>query len=203
MQINWLDEFMEGHKGFICGGCFKNIFTGKRVKDLDVFFQRIEDWYVAVEYFNDQCAKNKYVPHYENKNVKAYKHIKTGTVIELCRKIFGTAQEIVNQFDFTIVKFAYYKAETFDPFVSEKSEQETHMEYKVLCDDKFFEHLHMNKLVTDDKILYPASTFERSFRYAKYGFFPCKETKLKMIKALQGLNTDEIVLSESLYDGLD
>ena len=21
-MLNWLDKFMEGHKGFICGGCF-------------------------------------------------------------------------------------------------------------------------------------------------------------------------------------
>ena len=25
--LNWLDEFMIGHHGFICGGCFKNIFN--------------------------------------------------------------------------------------------------------------------------------------------------------------------------------
>lgn len=26
-MLNWLDEFMAHHKGFICGGCFKNIFN--------------------------------------------------------------------------------------------------------------------------------------------------------------------------------
>lgn len=26
-QIRWLDKYMEGHKGFIAGGCFKNILT--------------------------------------------------------------------------------------------------------------------------------------------------------------------------------
>ena len=35
--LNWLDEFMIGHKGFICGGCFKNIFNKEKVKDLDIF----------------------------------------------------------------------------------------------------------------------------------------------------------------------
>ena len=24
-MLNWLDEYMTGHKGFICGGCFKNM----------------------------------------------------------------------------------------------------------------------------------------------------------------------------------
>lgn len=29
--LNWLDEYMTGHKGFICGGCFKNIFNKEKV----------------------------------------------------------------------------------------------------------------------------------------------------------------------------
>ena len=36
-QIRWLDKYMEGHKGFIAGGCFKNILSGERVKDIDIF----------------------------------------------------------------------------------------------------------------------------------------------------------------------
>ena len=38
-MLNWLDEFMIGHHGFICGGCFKNIFNKEKVKDLDIFFK--------------------------------------------------------------------------------------------------------------------------------------------------------------------
>ena len=39
-MLNWLDEYMIGHKGFICGGCFKNIFSKEKVKDLDIFFEK-------------------------------------------------------------------------------------------------------------------------------------------------------------------
>ena len=53
-----------------------------------------------------------------------------------------------------------------------------------MYDDKFFEHLHLKRLVIDDKIPFPMSTFERMLRYAKYGYFPCKETKLKIIFVL-------------------
>lgn len=31
-QIRWLDKYMEGHKGFIAGGCFKNILSGEKNK---------------------------------------------------------------------------------------------------------------------------------------------------------------------------
>lgn len=220
--LNWLDEFMTGHKGFICGGCFKNIFNHEKVKDIDIFFKSRTDYDEAVQYFDSQSrgyeGKDKgneiYSFYYENDNVKAYKHIEKNITIELCCKIFGTAEEILNNFDFTVTKFAYYKEEVEDetgaevlPFDIEptepKEKPQTHIEYKILHDDKFFEHLHLKRLVTDNKISYPMSTFERMLRYAKYGYFPCRETKMKIIKALRELSEQQVELSESLYDGMD
>lgn len=230
-MLHWLDQFMIGHKGFICGGCFKNIFNKEKVKDLDIFFPSRTDFDDAVEYYDSKTAgywidgdpdcelsedKAEYRFLYENKNVKAYIHKKTGVRIELCCKIFGTAEDILNQFDFTIVKFAYYKEEVKDgtgvevesPFEDDLYEDEdedieTHIEYRILAHDKFFEHLHMKRLVTDDKIPFPMSTFERAFRYAKYGYFPCKETKMKMARAIKELSDEQLEVSESLYDGMD
>lgn len=209
--LNWLDEFMIGHGGFICGGCFKNIFNNEKVKDLDIFFRRSSDWDDAIQYFDSMTAgyteDAEYKFLYENDNVKAYVHKETGVRIELCNKIFGTAEQIISQFDFTITKFAYYKAEIEDETGAEVDElghtTGTHIEYRVVYDDKFFEHLHMKRLVTDDKIPYPMSTFERMLRYAKYGYFPCKETKMKIIQALRKLSDKEVELSENLYDGMD
>ena len=208
---------MIGHKGFICGGCFKNIFNEEKVKDLDIFFECKNDFDEAVQYFDSQTVGyegsdergENYHFYYENANVKAYKHIKKNIVIELCCKIFGKPEEILNQFDFTIVKFAYYKEEVkselnsiINPF-DDPDIEETHIEYKVLHDDKFFEHLHLKRLVIDNNIPYPMSTFERMFKYAKYGYFPCKETKIKIAKAIKELTDDQVKVSESLYDGMD
>lgn len=224
-MLNWLDEFMTGHKGFICGGCFKNIFNNEKVKDLDMFFENRTDWNEAIQHFDSLTAgytengieevseeDAQYRFLYENDNVKAYIHKKTGVRIELCNKIFGTAERIISQFDFTITKFAYYKVEIedetgteVDPFgveaVGEKLK--THIEYRVIYDDKFFEHLHLKRLVINDKIPYPMSTFERMLRYAKYGYFPCRETKMLLIKALRELDDKQVELSESLYNGMD
>lgn len=222
--LNWLDEFMTGHKGFICGGCFKNIFNHEKVKDIDIFFKNQTDYDEAVQYFDsmtpgyegDDKRDEEYRFYYENPNVKAYKHIKTGISVELCCKIFGTADDILNQFDFTITKFSYYKEEVegetgavvevspwgVEPIEPEKK-PETHIEYRILHDDKFFEHLHMKRLVIDNDIPFPMSTFERMFRYARYGYFPCRETKMKIVKSLRDLTDEQVELSESLYDGMD
>jgi hypothetical protein len=217
--LNWLDEFMIGHKGFICGGCFKNIFNKEKVKDLDIFFEKESDFDEAVEYFDSRTLgyegndkqEEEYTFYYENEKVKAYKHIRTGTVIELCSNIYGKPEEILSRFDFTVTKFAYYKAEiedeTGEEYVSEvdpfEKVADTHIEYRVIYADRFFEHLHMKRLVTDDKIPYPMSTFERMLRYAKYGYFPCRETKMKIIEAIRELDERQVELSENLYDGID
>ena len=108
-QLNWLDIFMVGHKGFIAGGCFKNIFNGQKVKHLDIFFENQRDYDEAILYYEEISGENgdqEFRFYYENENVKAYKH-QSGITIELCQKVFGTPKEIISNFDFTICKFAY------------------------------------------------------------------------------------------------
>jgi len=208
--LNWLDLYLIGHKGFICGGCFKHIFAKEKIKDLDIFFRNETDWSDAVQYFDERTVgygfdgealtpeTAEYYFFYENDKVKAYKNIKTGIVIELCRAIFGEPEEIINSFDFTITKFAYYKEE-----VPDEDGNGVHLETRILCNENFFEHLYLKRLVIDDRIDYPMSTFERTYRYARYGYFPCKETKLKLALALNELSSEEVQVTKSLYDGID
>jgi hypothetical protein len=206
--LKWLDNFLYGHKGFIAGGCFKNIFNKEPVKDIDVFFRSEIDFLSARKYFENHT--DDYYLYYENSKVIAFKkkgfYENKDITIELIRTVYGTPQEILNGFDFTITKFAYYKEEVQDetPFDQPTpfDETKTHIEIKILHNDSFFEHLHVKRLVVDDKLPFPISSFERMLRYAKYGYFPCKETKLKMLQAIRETPSDN-GLSNSLYDGLD
>lgn len=201
--LNKLDPFMAGHKGFICGGCFKNLFNGEKMKDVDIFFESPEDWWSAVKHFDKECGdgatgNGSVFFLYENENVKAYVHKGTGTRIELCQRIFGTPEQIISRFDFTITKAAYFKKE-----VEDENGEGTHIEYALLIHPDFFEHLHNKRLVIDDKIPFPMSTLERMFRYVKYGYGPCRETKIRIAKAIHDLTPDQIEVSESLYNGMD
>ena len=42
-QLRGLQKYVKGTKGFIAGGCFKDLFLGKKLRDVDIFFQNEED----------------------------------------------------------------------------------------------------------------------------------------------------------------
>lgn len=207
-KVRLLDTFMEGHNGFIAGGCFKNIFTGSKIKDVDIFFKNNTDYTNAVEFYN---KSSEYTPCYFNENVASYTHKASNIRIELCKKIFGDPENILNQFDFTITKCAYFKKIVKNQETNEDSlediqfaeDSEGSLEYTLLIHDDFFEHLFFHRLVTDNNIFYPASTFDRIIKYSRYGYYPCKETKLKVLQAINNLDPENILVSASLYDGVD
>lgn len=181
---------------YIAGGCFKNIFNGQHIKDIDMFFR-------SKEYF--ECANRKYKSnssftlYYKNKNVVAYKERKTGIVVELIKKIFGEPDEILDQFDFSITKFCYYYTVDYD----EKGMGI--FTYLIQHHPKFFEHLHEKRLVLDNAELpYPFSTFECSYRYNSYGYKLCRESKANLIKAIREAEKfEDGDISLAFYNGLD
>lgn len=194
----YLKEFLIGHPGIIAGGCFKSVFTGAKPHDVDMFFRNKEDMLNTIDYF--KSYQDLYEESYKNKNVKSFIHKKTNIRIECVRKIFGTPSEILDQFDFTITKFAY-EIESEPP---EDEDDSWHYNDSIIYHPQFFEHLMQNRLVVDDDMPYPVSTFNRCFKYARSGFFPCRETKMKILNAIHSLdNIQETDLSKALYEGHD
>lgn len=183
-KVRFLDIYMSGHKGFIAGGCFKNIFKDEKVKDIDMFFRSEKDFLGARDHYH--CSED-YVFAYENKNTIAFKNIHTGIIIELVFHTYGSPQEILNKFDFSITKMAYYKQEDGV--------------YDVLFHADFFEHLMCNKLVLEKDILFPISTFYRAFRYNKYGYGLCGKSALNLLEAVRQWQGNMDV--GSLYFGID
>ena len=186
-KVRFLDQYMQRHKGFIAGGCFKNIFKGTKIKDLDMFFENETDFNEAVNLFEKD---NRYVFSYENPKVKAYKNKETEIRVELIGSVYGTPSEVLGKFDFTITKYAYAKRITEDGIV-----------YYNLFVNTYFEDLTNGKLVIDDQMLFPVSSWERSYRYRSYGFGLCRESKEKLLEALKDAETDD--LSNELYFGID
>ena len=199
-QLFFLDKFLIGHKGFVAGGCFKNIFNKQAVKDIDMFFESKENFNDAVKYFKDLIKENpeEWRKSYENKNVWAIYSTKDKLRIELVRSVFGPPYDIISDFDFSITKFAYYRN------IEQVDELDYMAQFEVMYHEDYFEHLQMKRLVIDDEIPFPVSTFNRSYKYQSYGYGLCKESKIKLITSLREidvLNEDE--LGKSLYEGKD
>lgn len=194
-KVKFLTQYLRGHKGFIAGGCFKNIFKKEKLKDIDVFFKNEDEFDEAVEYYEEFFGS----PYYENEKVVAFK-LRNGLIIELIKYTFGTPEEILNKFDFSITKFALYsKPKLIDELLSEEKIDTT---FEVIYHNDFFEHLITNKLVLEKEILFPISTFERTLRYTKYGYGLCQESKVNLLSSiLEKGNLDG--LSIELYNGLD
>lgn len=194
-KIKILEHYLNDHNGFIAGGCFKNIFKNERLKDIDIFFRNEDDFNDAWNFYDDMFG----MPYYENDKVVAFKK-RDGIVIELIRYTFGTPEEILQKFDFSITKFALYR-ET-KPLITSDSIEDVDS-FVALYHQDFFEHLLTNKLVIEPNLLFPVSTFERTLRYTRYGYGLCKESKLNLIKALNNPNINLEELSGDLYNGLD
>lgn len=171
-KLRFLDRFMAGHKGYIAGGCFKGLFAGEKIKDIDLFFESESAAKEAESYFS---SNEEYTKAWGNERVQAFRCKKTGIVVEVIFSFLDTPLQMIDKFDFTITKACYAKN-------SETGEYEFHFH------PRFFEHLTNRKLVIDNHIMFPLSTFNRSFRYAKYGFGLCGESKSRLIQALQGFN---------------
>lgn len=208
IKIRQLDRYMAGHKGYIAGGVFKNIFNNEDFKDVDIFFEKEEDFVEAdLIFLND----DEYVKRYENKKCKAYLNLKTNVTVELIRHQFASPLEMTRDFDFTITKFVYYKevlpVDEIEVEFGIDEDMTDSVVWKVAYHDKFFEHLSLKRLVIDrdaDEMILPVNTFNRMFRYAKYGYFPCRETKTKIIEALRQIPSfSEELLTLELYNGMD
>jgi hypothetical protein len=136
--------------------------------------------------------------YYENKKVVAFKNETSNISVELIRTVFGTPEQIINNFDFSITKFAYY-----NELVIDEETKEEKIENKLIHHKDYFEHLFFKRLVIDESLPFPIGSFERALRYKGYGYSLCKESKAKLIKAIKTNTVSNDDISNSLYDGMD
>lgn len=187
VELKGLQRYVKDTKGFIAGGCFKDLFQGKKTRDVDVFFQNEEDYNNALEVYK---TKKNFKLIYSNDNCTGYRDIKNNIGIELIKSIFGTPEEVISQFDFTIVKAAYYNPPS--------EEQDIQFMYH----PNFFEHLLLKRLVIDEGMPKAVATLNRTWKYAKYGFGLCRESKIKLTNEVieKGVVED---INGDLYFGFD
>jgi len=162
-MLSFLGAYLNGINGFIAGGCFRSIFDGSTPRDIDIFFRSKAEFYHA----RDIYAGNGWETIYENGNATGFRR-KGMLDVDLVSSVCGTPEEILPSFDFTVTKFAM-------------DDQE------VLFAKTYWRDLHLKVLSCDDKIPSPIGTFERALKYAKYGYFMGRRTKIALIEAIRSL----------------
>lgn len=176
-KLNFLLPYLEGHEGFIAGGCFKNIFKNEPVKDIDLFFKNVADFDKADTYF---ITNPSYEIVFANKNAISYLNKETQIRIELVRSMFGNPEEVVKNFDFSVTRFAIHRFKSFMEFM-----EAGQIEATVLYADNYFEDLLLHRLNLDVELIkFPARIFDRALRYKGYGFNLDIESKQRLITCI-------------------
>jgi hypothetical protein len=184
-QLLWLRQFLPyGETGdvFIAGGCFKNIFNRQPCKDIDIFFKEERCVQGMINHFEAGKFSKECKKIYESSNAIGFKW--KDYKIDLVKSRFGEAKELIEWFDFTICKFAMDRDDVY-------------------FEARFWADLHLQRLVIDDKIVKPLSTLERTWKYAKYGYMLCRESKRVLAHAIINEAPPLDQISKEFYNGFD
>lgn len=164
----------------IAGGCFKDIFTGKPVKDIDIY-----NMYPSFKQ-PPEMINNKY-DEYDN-NIRIT--IPSSIDIDIIKCLHGSPESILLNFDFTVCMFSMYKINN---------------EYYVTYHHKFFNHLNRRRLKLNtlkQENIY--STFLRAMKYSKYGYRLESEDVRSIITQIQTCERAiTLVNIDELYSNFD
>jgi hypothetical protein len=173
-QVLPVTRYLHGIKGYIVGGCFKDIFQGRTPKDIDIFFPNEEEYDRAVIHFREQFYETKIL----EKNAFFMDH-QTNTRIELCKQIVGPVDALLNQFDFTVTRFAV---------VDSLGGEGTAKDMVAYFGDRYFQDLMTKTLVVDHELVNPIRTLKRMLRYSEYGFHANWKSIRKVARALNTMD---------------
>ena len=165
---------------FIAGGCFRDIFTDRqdKIRDIDLWHRSKPDWELTL-------GQLKFLPDFEEKyetpNAKGYLHKPTNVTVEAIGRSFGSPEDILKEFDFSIAKFALF----MDEFG----------QMKVMYHLMYFDHLVEKKLdIHRDYKIEPDGLFNRMVKYISYGYTPSLSMKMNLFNAIK--NTEDVNISD-------
>jgi len=174
---------------FIAGGALTSVFSGKPINDLDAFFYEEADFDTMVK----DIENKGFTPAFKTNNALSYNllpHGETNSIrVQLIRKYFGTPNEIISKFDYTVCMAAY------EPNHGVNWEWGT-----MTVDDRFLYHLSEKLLVFNHKTEYPIASLWRAKKYLKREF---KLPAIECIKLALAINNLKIGSYEGLKDQLE
>jgi hypothetical protein len=138
---------------YVCGGVMRAFYSGQHnreevVKDIDLYFANQS----VFELFADTMKKNGYEPSFESERAITYKSKQEdGPAIQAIKFVMGTIEEVLGEFDFTIVKCGANSSE-------------------IVMHNNFSDDLASSVLVYCGSRL-PLSSLNRAFKYTARGYW--------------------------------
>ena len=142
------------HGGFIAGGAVRSVFASERINDYDIFFPSKKDF--------DNCTK-EFAELTNDEGGFKYKFTRTDSAwsyrteskqqFQLIQAVFGTPDQIVDSFDFTVCMAAWIP-----------------MDNRFLLNDLFLKHLSQRRLHFNANAGYPICSLWRAFKYTQRGY---------------------------------
>ena len=173
-DIYQLKTLLRNNKSFVAGGCFKNILKQEAPRDIDVFFHTAADFDESLAEF---MKSTHYIQEHRNPRSVGFRHKTHDLLIDLVCYRYGTPEEILTSFDFTVVKFAYFLRDG---------------EYRVIHHVNFEKHLEEKKLETYTDPVNVDKFFNRVLRYNTYGYNVTRGLKRRMFRAIRVMDAGDI-----------
>ena len=161
------------HISCVAGGSILSLVNGQKMKDVDVFF-------ISESQFDDAVVKSECrdlgTILRDDESVLSF--LLGDTKFDFVKKIYGSPEEILSEFDFTVSCAAV-------------SNNGFH-HHKL-----FWQHLHFNKLALSGDTPFPSSTLRRMQKYIKRGFTMCIDDTMELASRIQ--NSSEEINIEGMY----
>lgn len=166
---------------FIAGGACTSVFSNNKINDIDLFFYSEQDCLNAIAAFGTLPEVKS---NFTTDNAISYSC--DNKKFQIIKCLYGTPQEIIEKFDYTVVMCAY------EPKTGEFT-----------LADNFIYHLAERKLIFNPNIDYPISSLFRSKKYILRGYdFPITEM-FKLSLAINNLKLESYGDVKKQLEGVD
>lgn len=158
---------------WIAGGCFTSIFTNTKIHDVDIWFKNTSTKDFVIKKMNDFDNAGLVVVLRDNDYIMDVQW--NGILVQFIKNVFfESPQDTIDQFDFTINKFALYHD-------------------AIYLHPMFFKHLAARKLVIEPEgVRNVYNTYKRVFKYLERGYVIDNSNMLIMAKLLNGIDSFEL-----------
>lgn len=168
-------ETLKKSRAIVAGGAISSVFTGRKIKDLDIYFRSPVDlrvFLLSIENHNIQIlGKSKY-----SLTIQEYQDEKRSAIVQAVYfDFFENAKKIFDRFDFTCTMGAY----DFD-------DDAFHF------DESFFIDNAKRVLVYNEKTFSPMRTLIRVEKYKQYGYKISYSEVLRILISCMSLDVQTV-----------